>query len=137
MILVDTGPLVALFDPADDSHARCVQRLREIAEPLWTTLPVLTEAFHLLTPASVGAQRLMDFVAERGLALWFASEETVERAFELMRRYADTPMDFADASLVTAAEALGTRKIFTIDRKDFAVYRIRRGHRQLSFEVVG
>ncbi len=136
MILVDTGPLVALFDPADDSHAKCVRTLRGIEEPLCTTLPVLTEAFHLLTPDSVGAHRLMDFVADHGLAVWFASEESLHRSFELVRQYGNLPMDFADASLVVAAEALGTRKVFTIDRKDFTVYRVRRGHRQLAFAMV-
>ncbi len=136
MILVDTGPLVALFDPADNSHARCVRVLRRIEEPLCTTLPVLTEAFHLLTPDSIGAQRLMEYVADRGLAVWFASEQYLERAFELMLQYANLPMDFADASLVAAAEALGTRKIFTIDRRDFTVYRVRRGHRQLALAMV-
>lgn len=136
MILVDTGPLVALFDPADDAHAKSVRILKRIEEPLCTTLPVLTEAFHLLTPDSLGAQRLMDFVADRGLSVWFAGEEYLDRAFELMRQYANLPMDFADASLVVAAETLATRKIFSIDRKDFTVYRIRRGHRQLAFTMV-
>jgi predicted nucleic acid-binding protein len=70
MILVDNGALVALFDPADGWHRRCVERLRRIAEPLCTTTPVLTEAFHLLTPSSLGAKRLMDFVDEGGLEVW-------------------------------------------------------------------
>ena len=53
MILVDTGPLVALFDPQDGQHARCVKALKEIREPIVTTTPVLTEAFHMLNPASM------------------------------------------------------------------------------------
>ena len=57
MILVDTGPLVGLFDPADAAHSRCVKVLKSIDEPLGTTTPVLTEAFHLLTPASIGSRR--------------------------------------------------------------------------------
>jgi predicted nucleic acid-binding protein len=136
MILVDTGPLVALFDPADAWHQRCVARLRQIAQPLWTTTPVLTEAFHLLTPTSVGAKRLMDFVAEGGLAVWFLDDASLARAFELIVRYGNVPMDLADASLVTAAEQLNVRRVFTIDRKDFDVYRIRRGYRHLAFEVL-
>src|SRR5262245_136651 len=100
MILTDTGPLVALFDPADRAHARCVKTLQGIRQPLWTTIPVLTEAFHMLSPESVGSQRLMDFVADTGLAVYFLGERTLERAFELMRQYANVPMDFADASLV-------------------------------------
>jgi predicted nucleic acid-binding protein len=136
MILVDTGPLVALFDPADAWHQRCVEQLRKISERLWTTTPVLTEAFHLLTPASVGTKRLMDFVTEGGLAMWFFDDSGLSRAFELVVRYDNVPMDLADASLVIAAERLNTRRVFTIDRSDFGVYRIRRGHRHLAFQVL-
>ena len=97
---------------------------------------MLTEALHLLTPASLGARRLMDFVAEGGLSVWFPDEDRLQRAFELMLRYAKVPMDLADASLVVAAEQLNGRKVFSIDRGDFATYRIRRGHRQLAFELL-
>jgi len=145
LILVDTGPLVALFDPADASHQRCKKILASVAEPLCTTVPVLTEAFHLLSPSSVGAQRLMDFVgAQRlmdfvgaqGLSLWYLDDRTLNRAFALMVHYADRPMDLADASLVVLAEVLRSRKIFTIDRSDFATYRIQQGHRQSAFELI-
>lgn len=136
MILVDTGPLVALFDPADRDHDRCEVLLRGIGEPLLTTVPVLTEAFHLLQPSSPGARGLMSFVADGGLGLWFFDQQSVTRAFELMEKYADAPMDLADASLVTAAESLNVQKIFTLDRKDFSTYRILRGHRHRAFEVI-
>jgi len=136
MILVDTGPLVALFDPQDGQHERCVKTLKGITEPLVTTIPVLTEAFHMLGPASVGSDRLRDFVENGGLAVWFFDRATVRRAFELMEQYADHPMDLADASLVAAAEAVGTRQVFTIDRKDFAAYRVRRGHRHQAMQIV-
>jgi predicted nucleic acid-binding protein len=53
-----------------------------------------------------------------------------------MEQYADHPMALADASRIVAAEALRTRKIFTIDRHDFATYRIRRGHRDYSVEII-
>jgi uncharacterized protein len=136
MILVDTGPLVALFDPQDAQHERCVKALKAIKEPLVTTIPVLTEAFHMLDPASVGSDRLRDFIDNGGLSVWFFDRGTVRRAFELMEQYADHPMDLADASLVTAAEAIGTRHVFTIDRKDFAAYRVRRGHRHQAMQIV-
>ena len=136
MILVDTGPLVALFDPADGDHGRCVELLSRIEEPMATTVPVLTEAFHLLSPGSSGAQRLMDFVAARGLFVWFFDDDALARSFDLMIHYADHPMDLADASLVVLAETLKLRKVFTIDRGDFATYRIKRGHRHHAFEVL-
>jgi hypothetical protein len=135
-MLVDTGPLVALFDPQDGQHVRCVRTLKGVREPLITTIPVLTEAFHMLGPASIGSDRLRDFVAGGGLSVWFFERATLTRAFELMESYADHPMDLADASLVTAAEALGTRRVFTIDRKDFETYKVRRGHRNQAIEIV-
>ena len=136
MILVDTGPLVALFDPKDGHHARCARTLRGIREPIFTTTPVLTEAFHMLRPESLGSDRLREFVEKGGLSVWFLDRSTLTRAFELMELYADHPMDLADASLVVAAESLGTRRVFTVDRKDFETYRVRRGHRNYPMEIV-
>lgn len=136
MILTDTGPLVALFDPADSSHKRCVETLKTIEEPLATTTPILTEAFHLLSPGSLGSERLIDFVSRSGLHIWFLDPDVLSRAFELMVQYADRPMDLADASLVAVAENLNLRKIFTIDRDDFSIYPIKRGHRHYAFEVL-
>ena len=137
MILVDTGPIVALLDPADALHSACVDALRPITEPLGTTTPVLTEAFHLLTPGSIGCSNLMRYVREGGLTIWFLGPDTLGRAFDLMEQYSDHPMDLADASLVVMAEAENARKVFTIDRADFASYRIKRGHRYQAFELIG
>ena len=136
MILVDTGPLVALFDPRDKQHNPCRGTLKEIREPILTTTPVLTEAFHMLGPASLGSDPLREFVEDDGLFVWFLDRTWLTRAFELMELYADHPMDLADASLIVAAEALGTRKVFTIDRNDFETYRVRRGHRHHPVEIV-
>jgi predicted nucleic acid-binding protein len=136
MILVDTGPLVALFDHSDPAHGRCVKVLKSLREPLKTTIPVLTGAFHMLGPASRPSDRLRDFIERGGLSVWFFDEELLSRACELMETYSDHPMDLADASLVVAAESLGTRKVFTVDRNDFEIYRARRGHRHYPMEIV-
>jgi uncharacterized protein len=136
MILVDTGPLVALFDPRDNQHRSCVSALKAIREPILTTVAVLTGAFHMLGPESVGSERLRDFVENGGITIWFFDHATLTRAFELMELYRDHPMDLADASLIVAAEAIGTRKVFTIDRNDFETYRVRRGHRAYPVEIV-
>lgn len=136
MILIDTGPLVALFDPRDGQHDRCVGRLKTIREQIGTTIPVLTEAFHMLGPASTGSERLREFVEGGGLSVWFLERGSLTRAFELMELYADHPMDLADASLVAAAEALGARQVFTIDRDDFEAYKVRRGHRHHTMQIL-
>jgi predicted nucleic acid-binding protein len=135
VILVDTGPLVGLFDPRDRSHRRCRDALARVRGELITTIPVLTEAFHLLSPGSRGSAALREFVSGGGLTLWYLDPEGTQRAFELMDRYADHRMDLADASLVVVAERLGTRRVLTIDRRDFAAYRIVRGHRRLTFRI--
>ena len=137
MILVDAGPLVALFDRRDAAHGRCIETLRTIDEPMATTPPVLTEALHLLGPSSAGALNLMEFVSEGGLGVLFLDEDGLLRCFELMVQYADAPMDFADASLVAMAESRYSRKVFSIDRADFVTYRIKRGHRYVTFEILG
>lgn len=136
MIIVDTGPLVALFDPKNAHHEQCRGTLKGIREPILTTTPVLTEAFHMLGPSTIGSNRLRQFVADGGMAVWFFDRAWLTRAFELMEVYADHPMDLADASLVAAAEALGTRRVFTIDRKDFETYHVRRGHRHYPVDIV-
>jgi hypothetical protein len=136
MIVVDTGPLIALFDPKEALHASCRQTLSSVRLPMVTTLPVLTEAFHILAPESRGAEALRTFIAEGGMGVHFGSHEETLRAFELMDVYRDHPMDLADASVITAAEALGTRKVFTLDRNDFETYRIKRGHRHYPVEII-
>ena len=70
------------------------------------------------------------------MSVHYGSHEETMRAFELMETYRDHPMDLADASVITAAETLGTRRVFTLDRSDFETYRIKRGHRLYPVEIV-
>jgi uncharacterized protein len=65
MILIDTGPFVALFDRQDAKHEECKDTLKAIQEPLCTTIPVLTEAFHLLTPDSIRSLSFAGFYPRR------------------------------------------------------------------------
>jgi uncharacterized protein len=133
---MDTGPLVALFDPKDSQHQRCREVLATISEVLTTTVPVLTEAFHMLSPGSRGARPVAGFYhSGRDVGLVYGPERP-EPGFELMQQYADHPTDLADASLDVAAETLDTLKVFTIDRRDFATYRVRRGRTYQRIEVI-
>ncbi|MGH7820926.1 MAG: type II toxin-antitoxin system VapC family toxin [Candidatus Binatia bacterium] len=137
MILLDTGPIVALFDPRDDAHDEAKRVLSTLRSRLVTTTPVLTEVFHLLDPSSRGAEAVREFVAARGVTLWFYGEASLRRAFEVMRKYRDHAMDFADASLVVAAESLRAPTVFTLDRNEFATYRVRIGRTSRAFKVIG
>lgn len=90
----------------------------------------------MLSPESTGSDRLREFILKQGLNVWFCHNQSLARMFELMVQYADQPMDLADASIVAAAEDLKTQQVFTIDRRDFETYRIRRGHHHIYFEIV-
>jgi len=123
VILIDAGPLVALIHADDAHHGRCRDALRAIREPLITVWPAVTEAMYLLG-FSWKAQDALWELLERGvvgLAALGLPEQT--RMRELMKRYRDLPMDLADAALVAVAERERIRRIFTLDQRDFRVYR--------------
>lgn len=136
MMLIDAGPLVAAFSRSDRAHEGCRKKFMQLRDPAVSILPVLTEVFHLLSPESAAANDVRAVVRRGTLKLHLPDAPEIDRAFALMEEYSDLPMDFADASLIAAAETLGTRRIFTLDARDFAVYRIRRGHRLLAVEIV-
>jgi len=124
-ILLDTGALVALLDRSEENHERCVDFFRTFKGSVFTTEPVLTEALYLLGP-SVRAQRAcIEFVLKGGVTLVPQSSESLSRASALIVKYEDTPMDFADATLVVLAEDTGIHEIFTLDFRGFQTYRIR------------
>jgi predicted nucleic acid-binding protein len=51
------------------------------------------------------------------------------RCRELMKQYRDPPMDLADATLVTLGENVEVSKVFTLDHKDFSIYRLKQKKR--------
>jgi predicted nucleic acid-binding protein len=126
-VLVDTGPLVALLDPSDAARAQCRAALGRLERyELITTEAVITEASFLLdfsAQAQSGLQRLLGLGRPRVEAI--ARQERA-RISELMEKYADLPMDYADATLVVLAERLDCPRVFTLDRRDFGVYRLGR-----------
>jgi predicted nucleic acid-binding protein len=137
MILVDTGPLVALFDPKDQDHLACRKILEDIVEPLYTTEAVLTEVLHLLIPGSKGAEGVKAFFVREFISLVSLNKQDITRAFTLMDKYQDLPMDFADATLIVVGENLKTDKVFTLDFNDFGVYKIQKGHKYYSLNLIG
>lgn len=121
MILIDTGPLVALFDSSDRYHKTCLESLKGFEGPLLTIWPVLTEAFYLLGFSWQAQDNLWEFVIRGGLKI--SHLDGIERCRGLMEEYRDLPMDLADAALVALAEEKRITQIFTLDHKDFTVYR--------------
>lgn len=129
MILIDTGPIVALINRNDPNHARCCAASHFLPpEVLVTTWPCFTEAMYLLYRAARrdGQAALWRWRSEGRLTLLDLTAEEVNRMALLMEKYRDRPMDLADASRIVAAERLGARYIFTLDR-DFHIYRLSDG----------
>lgn len=123
MILVDAGPLISLIHKDDSNHHRCVEALKSITEPLGTVWPAFTEAMYLLSFSWKAQEALWEMVERGVIELLPLEERDVSRMRDLMKKYRDLPMDLADAALVALAEREKIRRIFTLDRRDFEVYR--------------
>jgi hypothetical protein len=124
-VVVDSGFFIGLFDESDPLHLRCRAFLRDYRGRFLTTEAVLTEALALLSTArQLRCLAWLGDAAQTGLLV--VDRESIDfRAVErLARKYADRPMDFADASMVLLATRSGVREILTADRRDFAVYRL-------------
>lgn len=123
--LVDSGPLIALFDRDDHHHERVKAFLRGRRLKLLTTWPVLTEVCALLPGAA--ALDFLEYVCRSGVEVARPDTGDLPAILSLSRKYADRPMDFADASLVVLAMRTGTDAIVSLDR-DFEIDR--RAHRK-------
>jgi uncharacterized protein len=128
-VLVDSGPLIALFNGADRWHATVVDWLRSNpAARLLCTWPVATEVCALLA-RRVGNPSALDFLrwAQRGgITLEPAAEGSLTDVLRISERFADLPFDLADASIAEAAARLRVKHLLSIDA-DFDVYRDRAG----------
>lgn len=132
--LLDTGPLVAYLDAGDSYHNAVGSCLDDFSGQLVTTGAVITEAMHFVSDTKVGPRLLAEFVTGSGSQVYdFAQPAELREAAALMERYADTPMDYADATLVLLAQGLGVKDILTLDRRGFSVYRMKR---RQSFRLV-
>lgn len=124
-ILLDTGAFVALLDKSEKNHERCVKFFKNYRGKLLTTEPVLTETVYLLRQSIKAQKACIDFIIRGGAILIPQSPESLSKAANLMEKYKDIPMDFADATLVTLAEETGINEIFTLDMRGFNAFRIR------------
>lgn len=132
--LVDTGPLVAYLHARDPSHSTVVECLDRFTGELHTTSAVITETMHFVSANPAGPHLLADLVASTGLTVFDLTHLGALRdAASLMEKYADLPMDFADATLVLLAAELDCFDILTLDRRGFRVFRTRK---KQSFHLV-
>ncbi len=133
--LLDAGPLVALLDAADPEHDRVVTVFASWRGRLLTTGAVVNEAFHLLRYASSGAEKLVEFLEQtRTTVVDVFGFDDLRRIALMMKKYADCPMDFADATLVLLAEDREHETVLTLDERGFRAYRFR-GSRRFRLRI--
>jgi predicted nucleic acid-binding protein len=122
-VLVDAGPLIALFDRDDNYHSRVKSFLAGRDFRFVTTAAVLTEVSYML---NFNVQVQIDFfewVLRRGLILEELQEGDMLRIVGWTKKYRDVPMDFADATLMVTAEKRNIFSIISLD-SDFGIYRL-------------
>lgn len=131
-VLLDTGVIVALLDRSERNHARCVEAIESLVDPLVTCEAVIAEACYLLRGIHGAADAVLDNVEAGVFEIPFRLTGASRSIRLLMKKYARVPMDFADACLVHLADELGTGRILTLD-SDFRTYRWRKGR---AFELL-
>lgn len=122
--IIDTGPWVALIDRSETRHAECVQWLKNFSGKLYSTESVLTEVLYLLNFSITAQCAALDFVLESVVEIVPASTKSLKKTKNLMKKYADLPMDFADATIVCLATETSMQNVVTFDRKDFSIYKL-------------
>ena len=123
-ILIDSGPLIALFDASDKHHDSAIEFIKKNKTPLITTIASITETLHLLDFNRNAQIDFLEWISRGAVEIYNIENSDFSRIKELTAKYRDLPMDFADSCLVFLAEKLGIYMIATIDR-DFTIYRIK------------
>jgi predicted nucleic acid-binding protein len=122
-ILIDAGPLIALFDKDDSYHKRIIEFIKDRKFKFITTTAVITEVSYMLN-FNVEVQVLFfEWIMKEGVLIQEIQQSDISRIVELTKKYRDRPMDFADATLAVAAEKTGIKQIISID-SDFDIYRL-------------
>jgi predicted nucleic acid-binding protein len=122
-VLLDTGPLVALLSRRDHSHKICTETLRTLPTPLYTCWPVLTEAAWFLRSDMAAIEKLFTLGAAGFYRILPLDEADGLAMAEILKKYHRLKPQVADAALVQLAGREGIDTVFTLDRRDFQVYR--------------
>ena len=122
IILIDSGPLIALFDKSDRYHIRMVEFLKTFQGNLITTWSVLTEVSHILDFNLNVQIDFLKWVEMGGVEVYNISQNDLSHIIKMMQKYTNVPMDLADATLMYVAHKENIKRILSID-SDFDIYR--------------
>jgi predicted nucleic acid-binding protein len=128
--VVDTGPLVAFFDRSDRYHEWAKAQWAHAPVPMLSCEAVLAEATYLLHEhAGLDPARLLALVERKLVSLPFSLQQNAGAVIRLLERYGDLEMQLADACVVRMSELERNCRVFTVDKREFQIYR--RFERQL------
>lgn len=127
LVLVDTGPLVAMRSENETSHAECLDTLKTLPQPLLTCWPVLTEAAFLLRKHPLQVRELLASADGRFLRILPIRHPDVLSINAILEKYEDQAIQLADAALVHLAKRENIDTVFTLDRRDFGILRTEDG----------
>jgi predicted nucleic acid-binding protein len=125
--ILDTSALTALGDKADSWHARMRRVVAEEQDALVVPQTLIGEASYLIHQR-VGIGPVATLARSLARSTWRfepATTEDLDRAADLLERYADSRIDLVDSLTVAIAERLGAKRIYTLDRRDFSIVRPR------------
>jgi predicted nucleic acid-binding protein len=122
-VLIDAGPLIALFDSSERHHRPVKAFLKKHPCRYVSTIAVFTEVSHMLDFSTEAQKDFYEWVMHKGVIISDINQNDMPRLVDLTQKYVDLPMDFADATLVITAEKTGIREIISLD-KDFDIYRL-------------
>ena len=121
-VLIDTGPLVAIFNANDKYHEACIERASSIVGQKYTTWPVLTETSHLLRRFPGAFQKLLKLISSGEIRLLTIDPGATEWLIEFSSKIPGYEFQIADATLIYLAERHEIESVFSLDKRDFSVY---------------
>ncbi len=125
-LIADTGFFVGMISRKDKFHRPCMDAFRQHTKNTryFSIESCLSEACFILGDMR-SISELERLIQTMPLEIVSLQSSDISRSFDLMRKYEDLPMDFADAALVAVAERLDIDTVLTTDKRDFSVYKPR------------
>ena len=125
-VLIDTGPIIAILSEDDEHHNRCSEALAVLAPPLFTCWPVITEAAWILRKRPDSVAKMFEGFTGGLFDLISITAADLPAIAAMMKRYESAGLQLADAALARLAERENIRTVFTTDRRDFSIIRLKR-----------
>lgn len=124
-VILDTGPLVAFFNKSDRYHEWALSKFSELYPPFYTCEAVLSEACFLLRNYHNAETGIFELLKRELIIVTFDLQSAYSDVNDLMKKYRDVPMSFADACIVRMAEQSADSRVCTLD-SEFRIYRMQK-----------